>query len=68
MALRLRRRRQPPEPAGTMTVVEHLTELRKRLVLSVGAVLLGMIGGWFLYGSVFNLALRPFCDFISPPG
>ncbi len=64
MALRLRRRRQPPEPAGTMTVVEHLTELRKRLVLSVGAVLLGMIGGWFLYGSVFNLALRPFCDFM----
>ena len=42
MVLRLRRRGQPPDPTGTMTVVEHLTELRKRLVLSVGAVFLGM--------------------------
>ncbi|TML02430.1 MAG: twin-arginine translocase subunit TatC [Actinobacteria bacterium] len=65
MALRLRRRRQPPDRTGTMTVVEHLTELRKRLVLSVGAVFLGMTGGWFLYGSAFNLAIRPFCDFMT---
>jgi sec-independent protein translocase protein TatC len=48
-----------------MTLVEHLTELRKRLVLAIGSVFLGMIGGWFLYGSVFNLALRPYCDFMS---
>jgi sec-independent protein translocase protein TatC len=48
-----------------MSVVEHLTELRKRLVLSIAGVGLGTIGGWFLYGSVFNLAVRPFCDFMS---
>src|SRR5262245_39109530 len=48
-----------------MTVVEHLTELRRRLVWSVLAVFLGMIVGWFLYPYVFDLALRPFCDFMS---
>jgi sec-independent protein translocase protein TatC len=65
MALRLRRRGQPPEPAGTMTVVEHLTELRKRLVISVGGVFLGMVGGWFLYRPVFNLMSNPFCQFMT---
>src|SRR2546428_329197 len=65
MALRLRRRRQPRDPTGTMSVVEHLTELRKRLVLSIAGVGVGTIGGWFLYGSGFNLALRPFCDFMN---
>src|SRR5205807_1969571 len=43
MALRLRRRRPPEDPTGTMTVVEHLTELRKRLVISVGSVFLGLV-------------------------
>jgi len=65
MVLRLRRRGPPRDPSGTMSVVEHLTELRKRLVLSIAGIGVGMIGGWFLYGSVFNLALRPFCDFMS---
>ena len=67
MVLRLRRRRPPGDPTGTMSVVEHLTELRKRLVISIAGVGLGMVGGWFLYGSVFNLALRPFCDFMAAP-
>jgi len=65
MALRLRRRRPPEDPTGTMTVVEHLTELRKRLVISVGSVFLGMIGAWFLYRPVFNLMSNPFCSFMS---
>ena len=34
MALSLRRRRNPSNPSKTMTVVEHLTELRFRLVVS----------------------------------
>jgi sec-independent protein translocase protein TatC len=65
MALRLRRRGPPRDRTGTMSVVEHLTELRKRLVLSVAAVFLGMIGGWFLYRPVFNVMSNPFCTFMS---
>jgi sec-independent protein translocase protein TatC len=48
-----------------MTVVEHLEELRTRLMISVAAVAVGMIGGWLLYQRVFNLALDPYCDFMS---
>jgi sec-independent protein translocase protein TatC len=47
-----------------MTVYEHLDELRKRLIYSVLAVAVGMIGAWFLYRPVFNLLTNPYCDFI----
>lgn len=47
-----------------MTVVEHLDELRRRLVLSVAAVAVGAIAGWFLYTPVFKLLSNPFCDFL----
>lgn len=36
-----------PAP-GTMTVVEHLLELRARLLISLGAVLAGSVAGWFV--------------------
>ena len=65
MALSLRRRRRPEDSSKSMTVVEHLTELRLRLIISVLALVVGMIGGWFLYPHVFSLALRPFCDFMK---
>jgi sec-independent protein translocase protein TatC len=61
MALRFRRRRRADDP---MTVVEHLSELRRRLFVIVAAVLLGGVGGWFLYGTVFDLLSDPFCDFM----
>ncbi len=47
-----------------MTVVEHLDELRRRLVVSVLAVLIGAVGGWFLYRPVFDFLSEPFCDFM----
>ena len=61
--MRLRRRQRDRE--GAMTVVEHLTELRKRIIISVLAIVLGMVGGWFLYRSVFNLLSNPFCSFMK---
>jgi sec-independent protein translocase protein TatC len=47
-----------------MTVVEHLDELRNRLIVCVLAVVLGMVGGWFLYRPVFNLLSNPYCSFM----
>jgi sec-independent protein translocase protein TatC len=47
-----------------MTVVGHLEELRDRLVMSVAAVAAGAVGGWFLYGRVFNVLSNPFCGFM----
>jgi sec-independent protein translocase protein TatC len=59
--LKFRRRR---DPAATMTVVEHLEELRHRLVVSILAIGAGAIGGWFLYPGVFNVLTNAFCDFM----
>ncbi|MGZ5212234.1 MAG: twin-arginine translocase subunit TatC [Actinomycetota bacterium] len=46
-----------------MTLVEHLEELRHRLVICILAVAGGAVVGWFLYGPVLNLILNPYCDY-----
>jgi sec-independent protein translocase protein TatC len=62
MAVIFRRRRRNPD--GTMTLLEHLGELRTRLVVSLLAVAVCSIAGWFLYRPVFDLLTNPFCDFV----
>lgn len=62
MAVISRRRRS--NPAGTMTVVEHLDELRTRLVIAVAAVAIGGVAGWFLFRPVFDALLEPYCRFL----
>jgi sec-independent protein translocase protein TatC len=57
----LRRRERDPE--GAMTLVEHLEELRTRLFISLGAIAVGSIIGWFLYDAVVRLLLHPYCDY-----
>ncbi len=50
-----------PSPAETsMTLVEHLTELRRRLVICVLAVAIGMIVGFVIYPWVLDILLRPY--------
>jgi sec-independent protein translocase protein TatC len=58
--------RRPSEEArtGTMTLVEHLTELRTRVVYSLYAVAVGAIVGWFLWDPFLDLIREPFCDFL----
>ena len=57
------RRRPPEQRAGTMTLVEHLEELRHRLIVCIVAVACGAVVGWFLYGPVLDLVLNPYCDY-----
>jgi sec-independent protein translocase protein TatC len=57
------RRRDPEERTGTMTLIEHLDELRQRLIVSMVAIAGGAVVGWFLYGPVLNLILNPYCDY-----
>lgn len=57
------RRRSEPNPDGTMTLVDHLSELRHRLIVSIAAICVGGVFGWFLFDSVIDLLLNPYCDY-----
>lgn len=57
-------------PAGTvddgrMTLMEHLVELRRRVIVSVVAIALGAVVGWFLYPAVFRVLIRPYNEIAS---
>ena len=49
-------------PMGRMGVLEHLTELRIRIIRSLIAVLIGAIAGWLLYPEIINFILDPYCE------
>ncbi len=58
---KLRRRNRD----GTMTLVEHLAELRMRIIVSFVAIGVGTVAGWFLFQPVFDLLTNPYCGFIK---
>ena len=45
-----------------MTLVGHLEELRRRMLLVVGAVLAGAVACWILYPQILDLLLEPYCS------
>ena len=47
---------------GRMSLVEHLTELRTRIIRSVIAIAVGAVIGWFLYTPILDFILEPYCD------
>jgi sec-independent protein translocase protein TatC len=61
---RLRRRRRR-DPEGAMSLVEHLEELRYRLVVSIAGVVIGAVVGWFLFDGLVDLLQEPYCDYLE---
>ena len=57
-------RRSEAERTGTMSVLEHLDELRRRIMVSFFAVAAGAVVGWFLYPYVLELLQDPYCDYL----
>lgn len=49
-----------------MPLVEHLRELRKRLVISVLAILIGTIIGWMLFNPLFDILKQPYTTGVAP--
>jgi sec-independent protein translocase protein TatC len=57
---RLSRRRSSASPDGRMTLVEHLRELRNRLMWAFLGIALGTAGSWVFYPQVFKVLQEPF--------
>ncbi len=55
-----RRRRQGTGDDAAMPLVEHLRELRSRLVKASIAILVGMVVGWIYYDAIFAWLSAPF--------
>ncbi len=49
-----------------MPLVDHLRELRKRLVIAAAAIVVGTIVGWVIYPAVFDFIKQPYIDGIQP--
>ena len=44
-----------------MTLMEHLTELRRRIVISLIAIAVGAVACWFAYPWILDFLLEPYC-------
>ena len=65
--MKLPLRRGPQRERGEdglvqMTLVEHLVELRRRVVISLAAVACGAVVGFLLYNRLLDFMTRPYCD------
>jgi sec-independent protein translocase protein TatC len=58
------RRKTPEEREGAMSLIDHLKELRHRLLICIYALLGGSVAGFFLYEPAMKLIQSPYCDFL----
>jgi sec-independent protein translocase protein TatC len=58
-------RRADANPQARMSLIQHLREFRRRLVIVLVIVAVGAIAGWFLYNPIMTLLERPYCN-INP--
>jgi sec-independent protein translocase protein TatC len=54
--------RQSKDPDGRMTLIEHVRELRNRLLKVALAIILGMVIGLVFFHPIWSLIQRPFCS------
>jgi sec-independent protein translocase protein TatC len=60
---RLRLRRRPRDPEGRMSVIEHLRELRRRLIVVVLIIAAGAVIGWIFYEHpILSILKHPYCS------
>lgn len=56
-----------PDPKE-MSVVDHLDELRRRLIVCILTVTIGSVVGWFFAGPVYLRLIAPLMPFFNKPG
>ncbi len=51
-----------PDALGSMTLVEHLTELRTRLFIACAAIAVGAVIAFLLYNRILDFLVHPYCE------
>lgn len=59
-----RRERPRPDP-NAMTLVEHLAELRRRLIICLFAVAVGAVATYFVYDQILSILQAPYCQAVT---
>lgn len=62
MTRSLRRNRKAHNPEGRMSVLDHLRELRRRLIIAMLIVAAGAVIGWLVYNPLLELLKHPYCN------
>jgi sec-independent protein translocase protein TatC len=57
-----------PNPEARMSLMEHLRELRNRVIKVALAVTAGSVVGWIVYNPVWNFISAPYCKLPQPKG
>ena len=55
-------RRRPRVDDGTMSLRDHIAELRSRLLKALLFIALGAVAGWVLYPQIIEVLKQPYCD------
>jgi len=50
--------------SGTMTLTEHLAELRRRVIIAVAAIAVAGVVVWFFYDPILHFMIRPYREFL----
>ncbi len=57
----LPRSRRTVNPEARMSLIDHIRELRNRVLKAVAVITAGAIAGWFIEPGVFTFITRPYC-------
>ena len=56
------------DAGGKMSFLEHLDELRRRIVYAVGSIFAGFVVAFFFIDEIFNFIMRPLQQLLPPGG
>jgi sec-independent protein translocase protein TatC len=56
------KRRPPADPEGRMPVLDHLRELRRRLIIALIIIVVGALVAFYFYSDILHFLTRPYCS------
>jgi sec-independent protein translocase protein TatC len=53
--------KREPNPEARMPLIEHIRELRSRVIKALSVATVGVIAGWFIEPRLWNVIIGPYC-------